>query len=140
MWCLTPLSIIFQLYPDGQLYWWRKLRYPEKTTDLWQVTDKTVLHNVVSSTPRRGIRTHNLLVICIACIGSCTSNYHENTTTTIPIWIWSLVCSTYFCNPLVDLCLATHVHIFFSKATKNQMNLKTNMFPSVSRIGFLSRT
>jgi hypothetical protein len=37
LWCLKPHSPIFQLY---HFYWLRKPEYPEKTTDLSQITDK----------------------------------------------------------------------------------------------------
>ena len=50
LWCLTPLSTIFQLYLGCQFYCWRKPECLEKTTDMSHLFFYLELENVCLTT------------------------------------------------------------------------------------------
>jgi hypothetical protein len=81
LWCLSPLSTIFQLYCDCQFYWLEETGVPGENHRKSEVTDKLLSHNLVSGTLRHdGFELTTLAVIGTDCTCSCKSNYHHTIT------------------------------------------------------------
>ena len=59
------------VYYGGQFYWWRKSECPGKTTDLTQVTEKTLSHecSIEYTSSRVGFKLTTLMMIGTDYIG-----------------------------------------------------------------------
>ena len=74
---------------------WRKRKYPQKTTNLSQVTDKLY---VVSSTTlhERGYKLITLVVISTDCTDSCKSNYdHDHAWLPTLVILYTIYCDVW---------------------------------------------
>ena len=82
LWCLTPLSTIFQLYRGDHFYWrgnWSKRRKPPTYRKSLTKLYHTMLYRVYPVWAVFKLTT--LVVICTACISSLKSENHTIMTT-----------------------------------------------------------
>ena len=78
--CLMVVNVTFN---NVLVISWRSVSLVEETTELSQVTDK-LYHIMLCTLPWSRFELTTSVVIDTDCIGSCKSNYHTITATTVP--------------------------------------------------------
>jgi hypothetical protein len=111
LWCLMPLSTIFQLYVAVRFIGGGNLR----TTDPPHVADK-LYHIMLFTSPWVGFELTISVVIGTDCIGGCKSNHHTITATDLQLPVQSVHITTKVVssNPVhVEVYLIQHNAITF---------------------------
>jgi hypothetical protein len=111
----------------GQFYWWRKLEYPEKITDLPGVTDKLCyIYCFEYTSPCTGFELTTLVVIDTDCTASCKSSYHTITTTTSTNTVYIRHCIYLISKKICKI----EMHVFQSRLQRIQQQIYIHIYIS----------
>ena len=91
LWCLTPLSTIFQLYRGGQFYWWRKPEYPEQTTD-----PSNIMYQLINR--KKNYWIDNTCSTCLDNMNDLTSLWKTSFVGSIRLYMYMYIVCTYKYN------------------------------------------
>ena len=104
LWCLTPFSVIFQLYRGVTLFFGVGNRSTRRKP---LICRKSLYYIMMCRVPHDWARFEIIILMVIGtdCTCSCKANYHTITTTTAldaiqTMYIFKLVCTTRFLNNL----------------------------------------